>query len=86
MALYTKSTRALTFENSHSGDNLTPPKGKWALSLPSDDNKMRRKWYAVRDTGRYIRIYMYGRYIRICVYAYNAHNTAHMHTYLHVCM
>ena len=34
------------------GESLKPPKGKWAVSLPSDDNKMRRKWYAVRDTGR----------------------------------
>jgi hypothetical protein len=34
------------------GERLKPPKGKWAVSLPSDDNKMRRKWYAVRDTGR----------------------------------
>jgi len=32
--------------------NLVAPKGNWAVSLPSDDNKLRRKWYHVRDSHR----------------------------------
>ena len=30
------------------GEVLQAPEGRWALSLPSDDNKLRRKWYATQ--------------------------------------
>jgi hypothetical protein len=40
-----------TYDN---GKKLKAPRGRWAVSLPSDDNKLRRKWYKVRDTGRVV--------------------------------
>jgi hypothetical protein len=33
----------------YNGEALEAPRGKWALTLPSDDNKLRRKWYRSRS-------------------------------------
>jgi hypothetical protein len=33
-------------------DGVPVPEGKWAVTLPSDDNKLRRKWYKVRLSRR----------------------------------